>query len=202
MSKKFVYFMRPVGMNGPIKIGCTGFIRERLMQLTVWSPFPLEVLYMEEADHTLERNLHRCFADCHSHHEWFHPSERLLATIERLQAGEKIASAVDLSDERGSIFGNRFKGTPDIMAGYRSYLMRIIWASKKARKANSDACYTPADIDKIMDTWVGGFTSGFIAKVRPDQEQFNRLEEFLSNPEKYLLTAEERWPASKARRAA
>lgn len=201
MSKKYVYFMRPVGMDGPIKIGCTGFIQDRLVQLTIWSPFPLEVLYMEEGAGSLERNLHRCFADCHFHHEWFNPSERLLSAIERLRAGEKIASAIDLSDERGSIFANRSKGTPEVMSGHRSYLMRIIWASKRARRAGSERIYTPADIDKIMDSWVGVYAGGVVTKVRPDQKQFQRLEEFLANPEKYLQTREERWPDTKLRAA-
>lgn len=104
MKKKFVYFIRPVGMSGPVKIGCTGFIRERLVQLATWSPLPLEVIYVEEAGHDLERNLHRCFADCHSHHEWFQPNERLLSAIALLQSGKKIADAIDLNDKRGSIF--------------------------------------------------------------------------------------------------
>lgn len=39
-----VYFVKPVGMDGPIKIGCTTTPAARIESLTIWSPFPLEVL--------------------------------------------------------------------------------------------------------------------------------------------------------------
>jgi hypothetical protein len=101
---KHVYFMRPVGMVGPIKIGCSRMLQDRLVQMATWSPFPLEIVYSEPGEHELERTLHRCFADYHSHLEWFHPGERLVAALNAMVAGAKIAEAVDLTDLRGSIF--------------------------------------------------------------------------------------------------
>ncbi|MEN0115402.1 MAG: GIY-YIG nuclease family protein [Agrobacterium cavarae] len=101
---KFIYFIKPKGMLGPIKIGCTRMLNERLSQLSAWSPFPLEVIYSEQGDGSLERQLHRCFADYHSHLEWFHPGARLLAAIEKMKSGATISESVDLTDVRGSIF--------------------------------------------------------------------------------------------------
>jgi hypothetical protein len=40
-----------------------------------------------------ESYIHRCFHDQHLHYEWFHPSERLLETINRIVAGETIEEA-------------------------------------------------------------------------------------------------------------
>jgi len=104
MTKR-IYFMKPVGLPGPIKIGCSRMVNERLVQLAAWSPWPLEIIYSEAGEHELERTLHRCFADYHSHLEWFHPGERLTRALERLVASDSsIAEAIDLSDVRGSIF--------------------------------------------------------------------------------------------------
>lgn len=104
MSGKRVYFMKPVGMVGPIKIGCSRMVDDRLMQIAAWSPFPLEIVYSEPGEHVLERQLHRCFADYHSHLEWFHPGERLLSSLQKMKGGASIAEAVDLNDVHGSIF--------------------------------------------------------------------------------------------------
>jgi len=103
-AQKHIYFIKPVGMIGPIKIGYSAFVGGRLLQLAAWSPFPLEVIYSEPGPSHVERALHRCFADYHSHLEWFHPGERLVSAIKQLVAGSTIAEAIDLSDERGSIF--------------------------------------------------------------------------------------------------
>lgn len=116
---KRIYFIKPVGMVGPIKIGCSGMVTERLVQIAAWSPFPLEIVYSEPGEHELERRLHRCFADYHSHLEWFHPGERLIAALEKLKAGSRIAEAIDLDDLRGSIFmsnGKKCLGTRPVPA--------------------------------------------------------------------------------------
>lgn len=114
MSKR-IYFIKPIGMPGPIKIGCSRLVESRLINIMAMSPFPLEIVYSEAGEHQLERQLHRCFADYHSHLEWFHPGERLIKAIEKMKRGAKIAEAVDLSDVRGSIFmsnGKKHLGIP------------------------------------------------------------------------------------------
>lgn len=195
---KYVYFMRPVGMEGPIKIGCSIYPQHRLEQVTIWSPFPLEILHIEEGSHTLERNLHRCFADCHSHNEWFRPEERLLNAIRCLQSGMKIAEAIDLGDDRGSIYMNRPQ-MPAEMVGYRSLTMKVTWALKRARDKSKVMLYTPIDVDQIMTAW-SGIISYNVRRppVRPTEEQFKRVQEFIDNPYPHCVTHSQKFPDQRA----
>lgn len=93
MTKKYVYFMRPVGMVGPIKIGRSAKPPERLLKLSVWSPFPLEFIGSFPGWADEETYLHSRFADQHSHREWFHSSDLLLRTIDRILSGETLEAA-------------------------------------------------------------------------------------------------------------
>jgi hypothetical protein len=92
--KRVVYFMKPIGMDGPIKIGVSANgCEKRLMKLSVWSPFPLEIIGTIPGWTKQEAYLHRRFAGQHSHREWFHSSELLWRTIHRLLAGETVEIA-------------------------------------------------------------------------------------------------------------
>lgn len=102
-SFRFVYFLRPVGKAGPVKIGCSVDPSERLTTFMPWSPFPLEIAAVVPGNLELEDNLHDCFFDLHSHREWFHESPRITDLIDKLNAGVPIAEAIDLSDVRGSV---------------------------------------------------------------------------------------------------
>lgn len=100
-----VYFIKPVDYPGPIKIGYTMHrASDRLSWLSMMSPIKLEViLTIDGARQDLEKNLHCCFADIHSHREWFHAAPRLLDFISALKGGVSIDEAIDLNDKRGSI---------------------------------------------------------------------------------------------------
>lgn len=91
---KRVYFMKPIGMEGPIKIGCTTQVGRRIENIISWSPFPLEIIHEEFGGHDLERKLHVHFSDLRFHHEWFHAGARLLEAISRLKAGETVVDIV------------------------------------------------------------------------------------------------------------
>lgn len=54
-----VYFIRPVGMDGPVKIGGSGVPKNRLNNLMTWSPFPLEVAATDDGGYPLERRIAR-----------------------------------------------------------------------------------------------------------------------------------------------
>jgi hypothetical protein len=84
---KRVYFIKPVGMDGPVKIGCSRWPESRRKSLCPWSPFPLEIVAEIEGDFDLERRFHAMFLADHSHHEWFRASPELLATIAAICAG-------------------------------------------------------------------------------------------------------------------
>lgn len=101
----YVYFMRAAIPNSPIKIGHSWMPEKRLMELTLWSPYPLEIILTIPGDAALERNIHSCFADCHSHSEWFKPSPRLTVAIRAMQRGIPVHEAIDLTDIRGNVLG-------------------------------------------------------------------------------------------------
>lgn len=105
MTQSLIYFLRPVGMVGPIKIGSSWKPADRMRTFMAWSPFPLEVITTTAGGVQLERNIHNCFADAHSHSEWFHPVPRLLKAIEDIKAGMPVAEAIDLNNQRGNVLG-------------------------------------------------------------------------------------------------
>ncbi|SOC45733.1 T5orf172 domain-containing protein [Rhizobium subbaraonis] len=192
-----IYFMRPVGMVGPIKIGCSASVGERLESLAVWSPFKLEILYTEPGGYKLEQKIHQAFADYHSHREWFHPGERLLASIGRLLNGEKIEAAIDLTVPRGSIRNVARKPrrpVPEYQKELRSYRSRKYWAEKRVEKARGQAMFAPESINAIIYAWEGSWREKRMDGKRPTPEQFALLDDFLADPHKYCLTREEKWP--------
>lgn len=79
---KRVYFLRPVGQLGPIKIGCSKLPELRLETLTVWSPTRLELICSVPGTHKDERTIHGMFERHHVHGEWFGASKELLALID------------------------------------------------------------------------------------------------------------------------
>lgn len=119
MNRKptYVYFIKPVGMPGPIKIGCSFMPEKRLADIAAWSPWPLEIVVTIPGDADLEKNIHECFALHHSHKEWFHAHPDILLLTERLKAGVEITEAMDLSDRRGNIRSPLFKNR--VLAAHR-----------------------------------------------------------------------------------
>ena len=82
MREKRVYFLRPVGQLGPVKIGCSCFPEGRLDTFTIWSPQRLELVTSVPGNHADERALHGMFKKHHLHGEWFAASKELLGLIE------------------------------------------------------------------------------------------------------------------------
>lgn len=88
MRASWVYFIRPVGQDGPVKIGWSRLPEDRLRALMVRSPFPLEIVARIEGDLRTEGGFHALFRDQHSHGEWFHASDELTNVIGQIAAGE------------------------------------------------------------------------------------------------------------------
>lgn len=103
--REYVYFIKPIGKAGPVKIGTSWKPFDRLAQIMMSSPVPLEVELVIDGGEELERNIQDCFADCHSHSEWFFPHERLRDAIDRMKGGERVHDVVDLSQRRGNVRG-------------------------------------------------------------------------------------------------
>lgn len=82
-----VYFIKPVGMDGPIKIGCSVSPDNRRQTLEEWSPFPLELVAEISGDMMLEARFHGYFRGEALRREWFNASPRLLETIRQINDG-------------------------------------------------------------------------------------------------------------------
>ena len=82
-----VYFIKPIDMDSPVKIGRSANPGRRAKSLETWTPFPLEVVAKIPGDNILEGRFHRAFLDSHQHGEWFRMSERLRDTIVAINAG-------------------------------------------------------------------------------------------------------------------
>lgn len=83
-----VYFIKPIGMAGPVKIGCSFSPNGRRETLEIWSPFPLEIAAEIEGDFDLERRFHAAFESSYQGREWFRASEKLSETIRAIRTGE------------------------------------------------------------------------------------------------------------------
>lgn len=82
MSRRNIYFLRPVGERGPIKIGCSTMPQSRLRTYQIWSPVKLEIAAFAPAHRNTEMWLHRHFLDAWLHGEWFAWSDELQAVID------------------------------------------------------------------------------------------------------------------------
>lgn len=89
-----VYFIRPIGMAGPVKIGCSKGPDGRRRTLETWSPFPLEIIAEVEGGFDLERRFHALFMETHQNREWFGWSRRLAATVASINDGTFDASVL------------------------------------------------------------------------------------------------------------
>lgn len=194
MTDRYVYFIRPIGMDGPIKIGCSEVPVMRLHSLSEWSPFALEVVVTVPGDFALERRLHNRFYEYRSHREWFHPGPDLLACIERLKAGVSVERATDLNAPTGQMRPTWTK-SPERSACI-SYAARLRLAARKLGKGAGFAYFTePDDVKRIVDS-----ARSFDRRMgRSSYRAFTaaelqRLEEVLAEPEAHFV----RKPMSRA----
>lgn len=67
----YVYFIQVQG-GGPVKIGWSVDVHERLSELQTGCPLPLEIRRtIETTDRTLEKRIHQYFKDLRIRGEWF-----------------------------------------------------------------------------------------------------------------------------------
>lgn len=70
--------------NGPVKIGVSGKVKNRLRELQSGSPYKLHILAEVEGGYVAERRYHKRFSEHRLEGEWFAPHPDILAEIERL----------------------------------------------------------------------------------------------------------------------
>lgn len=100
-----VYFLRPVGQEGPVKIGWSSLPSERLRTYQLWSPVPLELVARYPGDEKLEARFHARFSNQRLHGEWFQGSPGLTATIEAINEGRFDAADLPAVGKRQSSAG-------------------------------------------------------------------------------------------------
>lgn len=83
-----IYFIQPLD-GGPIKIGSAVDVQARFLDIQSCSPSILKVCAVIcDKDLRFERELHKRFAHCRLHGEWFSPVSELLELIDDLQNSE------------------------------------------------------------------------------------------------------------------
>lgn len=98
-----VYFLRPIGMEGPVKIGSSDKPERRLREYFVWSPYPLEIAATIDGGLDLERRFHSLFRADRTHHEWFRASPELSAVIAAIRDGRFNTDALPVARSIGRI---------------------------------------------------------------------------------------------------
>lgn len=169
MTGRLIYFLRPVGQRGPVKMGCSRLPESRLQTFLPWSPVELEIAATCPGDFALERRLHGLFAAQHLRGEWFSASIELDALIRNIAKGRAVASLIDLKAEVVP-----FRERPPKSAEVRlrlGYWTRLHNAFDYGR--------IPEDVRAIMARWAG--QRGHERRL-PTPNEFARLEEVLAQP--------------------
>lgn len=191
MNEGRVYFIRPVGMNGPVKIGHSVVPESRLDVLSVWSPLPLHLIGSVPGTYADEQFLHRAFVATHSHREWFFYSAELGETISLiLEAGSVDAARHTLVIPEGAKRPSRRNPWNDMRRERVSYASRIRNAQRRLRKglSENDAWDVPGDVQAILDRWESPsrYRPNRVAQ-RPTEAEFAILNRYLADPKAHSV---------------
>jgi len=83
-----VYFARPIGMKGPVKIGLSTDPDKRVRDISRYSPFELEIIARINGDALIERRFHAAFEESHIRYEWFEWSDKLSYFVALINDGQ------------------------------------------------------------------------------------------------------------------
>jgi len=163
---KWVYFIKPIGMDGPIKIGCSYSPDFRRKTLETWSPFPLEIVAEWEGGAVVERQFHALFSSSHIHHEWFSVSDELLSTIEQIKAG--VFDGAALPDPQQ--LPRKAKDTSYMTAGWKYWRSIVSRVDHIAGQVDPDALKGrwvkyPEGLDKFDEVAVSAIRPGIEAQI-------------------------------------
>lgn len=185
-SLTFIYFMRPIGQLGPVKVGCSIQPLSRLAQYQAWSPIPLEVFFSFPGGPKIEAALHAHLADTFSHHEWFHASEKLQRIVAGLRDGRAWGDLITLGQKSPMRSASARRIVTQSTRQRQSYLMRLHHAANRVK------LWVPQDVYSICSRWSG---YGREPSIHPTPQEIVRLNEVLANPERHFVSREVRFPA-------
>jgi hypothetical protein len=124
----WVYFIKPIGMDGPIKVGCSFSPDKRRRTLDTWSPFALEIVAQIEGGFDLEHRFHALFVETHQRREWFGWSKRIAATIAAINDGtfniHTLPTAINVSAAPRKGKGSRLSEWTPARRFASAYIMR------------------------------------------------------------------------------
>ncbi len=112
-----VYFIKPIGMDGPIKIGTSISPDGRRKTLAKWCPFPLEIVAELDGGVKLEGSFHNLFAELHIGHEWFRAAPELVATVEKIAAGTFDIDSLPEPSSLAKRYRRAYYDTPEYRYG-------------------------------------------------------------------------------------
>lgn len=186
MDERYVYFIRPVGAAGPIKIGCSWNPETRLQALMSWSPVDLEIVARVDGDFDLERRIHGMFAAHHRRQEWFEATPELLALIDGINSGKPVSELVDHSSDPVDL-RPAYKRSKE-QRRYMGYRTRISFALRRLR--DGEYSYRePKNISDIMSRWGRfGFATG--RAVAPTEQEIEQIHAFLADPKSQAVRAQ------------
>jgi hypothetical protein len=176
----YVYFIRPVGLDGPIKIGISDSPADRLKTLHANSPFPLEIIGTVVGAVEDEGFLHRSFISSHSHGEWFRSSPRLRDVIAEILSAKtidvvraKLAPPSSLKLGKGQI-------PSDDRNKYLSYSIKIRKRTNKSFYEGDEfvSFRAPPEIENILSRWRGDDGHA----VLPTASEIALLDQFIADP--------------------
>lgn len=184
--RDFVYFIRPIGQEGPIKIGTSFWPESRLQSLMCWSPVDLEIVATVEGGFELERRIHSQFADHHIRNEWFRNNPRLDALIEAIKRGDSVTDFIDFDVPVKNI-RKGYVRSPEHRRSI-GYKTRLHFALDKL-KSEKYYFIAPDDVEAIFDRWRAK-GAGYHLGTPPTEEEIARLEQVIADPGTHAVRQE------------
>jgi hypothetical protein len=171
---KFVYFIRPIGMKGPVKIGNSMSPTGRRDTLATWCPFPLELVAQMPGDMDLERRLHAKHHASSIGREWFNWTPELQADIDAMVAGTLDVSAL-----------------PERMPRDRKPIHKRTaeWSRQQSYSLRTSHTQRRTGYRCPVEPW------GMVRKN--DLERIAVVESYLSDPAKHGVPIDAPWAAAK-----
>lgn len=155
----FVYFIKPVGQAGPIKVGHSAYPPERLGSLQTWSFVELEIISRFAGTRADEKAIHQRFADCQVRGEWFEAVEDLVSLAEGIRAGGKLEDLIDLTVKTGKLFRRSNTKRPEAKI-IGIFKRRVDLARQKASAIRGKPMALPKDIAAILND-AGGYRQDY-----------------------------------------
>lgn len=180
----FVYFVKPVGQLGPIKVGHSIYPPSRLVSLQTWSPVELELVSQFEGSLETERAIHERFAQWQVRGEWFEPVDDLVSLAHGIRDGLSIDDLVDLSIKTGKLFRKPNTKSPKAMI-VGSYKLRVERARQYAGGVRGKPVELPDDVRAILGS-AGGYRQDYRDLTH---HEISVLEKFISDCRPPKVTA-------------